>query len=139
MRLAPINQEMALNYPAERVLGMPRGYVRFERPALGNQHDLRQLLRRFLREQAPMNRVRESFGSPSGYDRELWVRLTTELGLAALTLPEEVGGDGLGPVEMSIVMHEFGRALAPPWPSPKASACRGSGTSGPPPEPRGMT
>jgi acyl-CoA dehydrogenase len=30
MRLAPISQEMVLNYLAEHVLGMPRGYARFE-------------------------------------------------------------------------------------------------------------
>jgi alkylation response protein AidB-like acyl-CoA dehydrogenase len=77
------------------------------------QQDLQQLLRRFLRQQAPMDRVRKSFDSPAGYDQELWGQLATELGLPALTLPGEVGGDDFGPVEMSIVMHEFGRAMAP--------------------------
>jgi len=77
------------------------------------QQDMQQTFRRFLQDRAPLDRVRATFESATEFDRQLWDRLTTELGLPALTLPEHVGGDGMGMVEMSIVMHELGRSLAP--------------------------
>jgi len=46
MRIAPISQEMVLNYLAEHQLGIPRGYARFEHPASrradGESHDQRK-------------------------------------------------------------------------------------------------
>ena len=39
--------------------------------------------------------VRRAMESPLGYEEPVWRRLTRELGLAGLTLPEELGGSGL--------------------------------------------
>jgi alkylation response protein AidB-like acyl-CoA dehydrogenase len=52
-------------------------------------------------------------GTPDGCDRVLWERMAGELGLPGLTVPEDLGGAGLGQVELSLVMEELGRALTP--------------------------
>jgi pimeloyl-CoA dehydrogenase small subunit len=48
---------------------------------------------------------------PRGWSEELWGRYA-ELGLLGLPFAEEYGGFGGGPVEIMLVMQEFGRALA---------------------------
>jgi alkylation response protein AidB-like acyl-CoA dehydrogenase len=45
-------------------------------------------------------------------DPSLWRRLCAEIGVAGLAVPERFGGAGAGPVEVSIVAEELGRALA---------------------------
>jgi alkylation response protein AidB-like acyl-CoA dehydrogenase len=45
-------------------------------------------------------------------DLRLWRRLCAEIGVAGLAVPERFGGAGAGPVEVSIVAEELGRALA---------------------------
>jgi alkylation response protein AidB-like acyl-CoA dehydrogenase len=77
------------------------------------QEELRESLRRFLGDHAPMRRVREVMGSAEGHDPALWRRMADELGLQAMTVPEAYGGAGFGQVELSVVMEELGRALAP--------------------------
>ena len=47
---------------------------------------------------------------PDGWSRALWTQFA-ELGLLGLPFAEEHGGFGGGPVELSIVMEAFGRAL----------------------------
>jgi alkylation response protein AidB-like acyl-CoA dehydrogenase len=47
-----------------------------------------------------------------GGDLHLWRRLCGEIGVAGLAVPERFGGAGAGPVEVSIVAEELGRALA---------------------------
>jgi len=75
------------------------------------QEDLRQEVRRFLEEQAPMASVRRWMETPAGFDRELWARLAGELGLAGVHIPEAYAGQGLGFVELCIVLEELGRSL----------------------------
>src|ERR1700731_1885790 len=48
---------------------------------------------------------------PAGWSHELWHRYAG-LGLLGLPFEEKPGGVGGGPVETSIVMEAFGRALA---------------------------
>jgi pimeloyl-CoA dehydrogenase small subunit len=48
---------------------------------------------------------------PQGWSEELWGRYA-ELGLLGLPFAEQHGGFGGGPVEVMLVMQEFGRALA---------------------------
>ncbi|WP_345416303.1 acyl-CoA dehydrogenase family protein [Pseudonocardia xishanensis] len=62
------------------------------------QRDLQQVLRDVL--------ARED-------DAQLWKRLTAELGLAGISVPEEVGGAGGSTIELGIVVGELGRVLAP--------------------------
>jgi alkylation response protein AidB-like acyl-CoA dehydrogenase len=46
-----------------------------------------------------------------GYDPAVWSQMANQLGLQALTIPEEHGGAGFGYVELGIVFEEMGRAL----------------------------
>jgi len=47
----------------------------------------------------------------SGYDQQLWRRISNELGWPALTIPEEYGGLGLGCVDLVALMEVMGEAL----------------------------
>ena len=76
------------------------------------QELLRKTARDFLGEHAPMQHVREFMEGPQRYSRELWKRMA-ELGWLGLALPERFGGAGLSMVELSIVLEELGRSLAP--------------------------
>ncbi|MFE2432772.1 acyl-CoA dehydrogenase family protein, partial [Streptomyces sp. NPDC059373] len=49
---------------------------------------------------------------PVGHDPALWTKLVG-MGAASMALPEEVGGDGAGIVELGLVAEEMGRCLAP--------------------------
>ncbi|MGC6330273.1 acyl-CoA dehydrogenase family protein [Rhizorhabdus sp. FW153] len=57
--------------------------------------------------------LRSTIESADGFDRAQWRTLTGELGLGALALPADLGGAGLGLVELSLVALEMGRALFP--------------------------
>ncbi|WP_416967987.1 acyl-CoA dehydrogenase family protein [Streptomyces sp. 4F14] len=77
-------------------------------------HDhLRTAVRRLLDEKAPSEAVRTAMDSAPGHDTALWHRMANELGLHGLALPEGHGGSGGGPVELGVVLEEFGRALLP--------------------------
>ncbi|MGW5313362.1 acyl-CoA dehydrogenase family protein [Nocardia thailandica] len=51
-------------------------------------------------------------GTDLGWNRDVWRQLA-ELGVLGLTIAEEDGGAGAGPVEAMVVQEELGRALAP--------------------------
>jgi alkylation response protein AidB-like acyl-CoA dehydrogenase len=76
------------------------------------QQDLRDTLRRFLAERAPMVEVRRAMETERGWDEALWKQLVAELGLPGVAIPEEQGGAGLGFAELGLVMAELGRSLA---------------------------
>jgi alkylation response protein AidB-like acyl-CoA dehydrogenase len=57
--------------------------------------------------------VRQAIASPAGYDEAVWKRLTGELGLTALAVPEELGGAGATLAEVAVAVEEIGRALLP--------------------------
>ncbi len=78
-----------------------------------DQEDLRAVVRKILRTQSPMSKVREVVDGKYDYDPELWRRLAGELGVAGLVIPQTYGGSGAGHVERSVVLEEMGRALAP--------------------------
>lgn len=84
------------------------------------QADLRDTTRRFLASESPLPRVRETMTGPGAFDANLWGRLTGELGLPALAVPQEHGGIGLDLQALSYVAEECGRALAP---GPLLSTC----------------
>ncbi|WP_371667976.1 acyl-CoA/acyl-ACP dehydrogenase [Streptomyces sp. NBC_00289] len=75
------------------------------------QEELRRTVRAFLADTSPETEVRRLMETPEGFDRRLWRRMGTELGLQGLAVPEEYGGAGCGPVEVGVVMEEMGRAL----------------------------
>lgn len=49
----------------------------------------------------------------SGFDTGLWDVLCNQVGVAAIALPEHLGGAGYGAGALGVVAHELGRALAP--------------------------
>jgi len=75
------------------------------------QDELRRTVRAFLADTSPGTETRRLMETPEGFDRALWSRMGTELGLQGLAVPEEYGGAGCGPVEAGVVMEEMGRAL----------------------------
>jgi alkylation response protein AidB-like acyl-CoA dehydrogenase len=77
------------------------------------QDQFREVLARFLASEAPPTEVRRIMASDTGHCPKLWQRLSGELALPGLHIPESLGGSGYGPVELGIAMEELGRALTP--------------------------
>lgn len=77
------------------------------------QKELASSVGRFLADTSAMPRVREIAESTSGHDPAVWARLSGELGLTALAIPEAYGGAGFGRTEVSVVMEALGSALTP--------------------------
>jgi acyl-CoA dehydrogenase len=75
--------------------------------------DLRSSVRGFLADAASEPEVRRIADSTSGFDAGLWGRLSGELGLTGLVVPESHGGSGAGFAELGVVLEEMGRALLP--------------------------
>ena len=75
------------------------------------QDALRRTVRQFLDAKSPESEVRRLMDTPEGYDPAVWSQMGHELGLQALAIPEEYGGQGYGFVELGIVLEEMGRVL----------------------------
>jgi alkylation response protein AidB-like acyl-CoA dehydrogenase len=76
------------------------------------QEQLRDSLRRFLVDHAPIEYVRALYGDDRGFTDEVW-RGLVELGVVGLLVPEADGGSGMGMVDMAVVLEELGRAVLP--------------------------
>jgi hypothetical protein len=76
------------------------------------QELLRAEVRKFLDQNASLERVRELVESESGTDPALWARMA-ELGWVGLNMPEEHGGMGLDLETLLVVLEETGRTLFP--------------------------
>ena len=77
-----------------------------------DQELLRETVRRFLAERAPLSYVRARLDDDRGTSDEVWAGLAA-LGVTGLLVPEEHGGAGMGMVEMGVVLEEMGRAAQP--------------------------
>ncbi len=77
------------------------------------QEAFRAQLRRCFDEHAPTAAVFRAMESSEGFDRALWKRLASELGLPGVHVPEAYGGQGFGFLELGIVLQEAGRVLLP--------------------------
>lgn len=79
--------------------------------------DERQLLRRtvaaLVDKHASPEAVRRAMESPRGYDESLWSLLCEQVGVAALVVPEEMGGAGGELADAAAVLEELGRSLVP--------------------------
>jgi alkylation response protein AidB-like acyl-CoA dehydrogenase len=75
------------------------------------QEELRRTIRRFFSEHSPISEVRRLMETEDGYNPEQWAQLADPLGLQALTVPEEYGGQGFGSLELTVVLEEMGRSL----------------------------
>ena len=88
------------------------GVVDFEFSA--DQEMLRDSVRRFLADRAPITYVRAEYdgaGDTLGRDA-VWQGLR-DIGAVGLLVPEEFGGAGMGMVDAAVVLEELGRALCP--------------------------
>ena len=75
------------------------------------QEEFRVFLRRFLDDKSPTTEVRRLMETDEGYDEAVWKQLSSDLGLPAVHVPEEYGGQGFSYGELGIVLEEMGRAL----------------------------
>jgi alkylation response protein AidB-like acyl-CoA dehydrogenase len=77
-----------------------------------DQNMLRDQAQRFLAENCPPMVVRKVLESDAEYDPDLWNKIV-EMGWTATTVPEELGGLGLGYLELCVIAEELGRVCAP--------------------------
>lgn len=75
-----------------------------------DQTALRDTLRTFFEKESSTAAVRAA--EPLGFDATLW-RKVVDLGLAAIAVPEHLGGGGAGFVELAIAAECLGQSLAP--------------------------
>ena len=75
------------------------------------QEELRRTMRRFCEDRSPSAEVRRLMASTDGYSPQVWEQMASQLGLQALTIPEQYGGAGFSYVELAIVLEEMGRTL----------------------------
>lgn len=76
------------------------------------QEMLRKTSRAFLENECPKSLVREMEEEEKGYSPELWKKMA-ELGWMGLVFPEEYGGEGMGILDLAVLIEELGRALVP--------------------------
>jgi len=75
------------------------------------QQELRESVRRFLADRAPLPRVRELMETTDGIDEKVWLQAGTQLGLQGIAIGAEYGGAGFSFAEQAIVLTELGAAL----------------------------
>ncbi len=78
------------------------------------QEILRHTAREFVSGRSSLKRIRalRDGVDADGFSRELW-REMARLGWVGMLLPEDVGGAGLGYMDLSVLMEELGRGLVP--------------------------
>ncbi|WP_236791158.1 acyl-CoA dehydrogenase family protein [Amycolatopsis sp. GM8] len=77
------------------------------------EEDLRSSVRDLFADKASAASVLARTESEEPYDLKLWRTLAGELGLAGLSVPEELGGQGASAREVAVVLEELGRAVVP--------------------------
>ncbi|MGE4608014.1 MAG: acyl-CoA dehydrogenase family protein [Myxococcota bacterium] len=75
------------------------------------QEEFRRVVRRFLEDHSQKTEVRRLMDTPEGCDPGVWKQLSGDLGLTAIHIPEEFGGQGYTFEELCIALQEMGRAL----------------------------
>jgi len=76
------------------------------------QEALRELARRILDDHVTHQRLKAAEADPDWFGREAW-RALAEARLLGVALPEDVGGSGLGFLELCLLLEQVGRAVAP--------------------------
>jgi len=74
---------------------------------------LRETVAALVEKHASPAAVREAMASERGYDESLWRLLCEQVGVAALVVPEDMGGAGGELADAAVVLEELGRALVP--------------------------
>lgn len=76
------------------------------------QKELRDQIRRFLRDNCTSTQVRAVLNGPEPFDRDLY-RGLAGMGVVGAAIPESFGGAGFSYLELCIAAEEIGRTLAP--------------------------
>ncbi|WP_240524235.1 acyl-CoA dehydrogenase family protein [Gordonia polyisoprenivorans] len=74
---------------------------------------LRDSVRRLFADRLPADVVVKAYESDAPDFSQVWRTLAADLGLAALLIPESLGGAGASEREAAVVCEEIGRAVAP--------------------------
>jgi hypothetical protein len=74
---------------------------------------LRDSVRGLLTKRSDSAAVRAAITTECGYDEQLWALLCEQIGIAALSIPEQYGGAGATLLETHLVLEELGRTLTP--------------------------
>ena len=77
-----------------------------------SQEILKHTAKRFFGGELPMAEVRRLMETPTAHHEELWAKMAGQ-GFMGIIFPEELGGMGLGQVELALLMEEAGYALLP--------------------------
>jgi 3-oxocholest-4-en-26-oyl-CoA dehydrogenase beta subunit len=79
---------------------------------------LRELARQILSDHLTHERLKAVEGEPDWFDRKVWAELAKS-NLLGVAVSEDVGGSGLGLLELGALLEEIGRAVAPipVWPT----------------------
>lgn len=77
------------------------------------REELRSVVAQFVARHASHEAVRASTGSEPGFSESRWATLNSDLQIAALAVPEELGGHGFGLGDLGVVLQEAGAALLP--------------------------
>jgi alkylation response protein AidB-like acyl-CoA dehydrogenase len=78
-----------------------------------NQKLLSQTVRHFVAQRTPMRAVRAVIDRGDAYSTETWQQIAGEIGLAALTVPEEYEGAGASHGDIAVALRELGAGLVP--------------------------
>lgn len=74
---------------------------------------IRQMVSDFARDHAGSQQVRQAMASEAGFNPASWQVLGQDLGIAGLLVPEGLGGQGLGLIEMVLVFEQLGHGVLP--------------------------
>jgi len=77
-----------------------------------DQELLRSVVRDYLRSKTPPAYARTMMDDPFGITEEVW-RGIADLGWLGLGIPEDLGGSGLGVLDLAILMEEAGEVVLP--------------------------
>ena len=75
-----------------------------------DQREIRAVARELLKARSPFAKVREA-ADAAAYDEPLWAEIVG-LGWPGIAVAEEYGGQGLGAVELAVLLEELGYACA---------------------------
>jgi 3-oxocholest-4-en-26-oyl-CoA dehydrogenase beta subunit len=76
------------------------------------QDAIRDLAKQILEDRCTHEHLKAIEATGERFDRSLWSELA-KANLVGIALPEDVGGSGLGLIELSLVLEQVGRAVAP--------------------------
>ncbi len=73
---------------------------------------VRDLAAQVFQGSVTVEKVKAVEASVDRVDRDLW-RALADAGLLGVVLPEDIGGSGLGPIELCLLLEQQGRVVAP--------------------------